>query len=80
MAILEGNRYRLTDDLDTALRTLTLSEGDVFEVTDDPAEYDEVDEECLELLHEENFDLRENEHPAKPIVRREEFIDNTEEV
>lgn len=80
MAILTGKKFELVEDMTTAEDTTPLEAGDVYEVTADPAEYDRVNEECIELVHENNADLPEDTHPVKPIVVREEFIDKTVDV
>jgi hypothetical protein len=75
-----GNLYELQEDIRTAERTTPLYAGHVYKVTKDPANYDGVSDDCLEILHESNIDTDEDSYPAKPIVLREEFLENSEEV
>lgn len=76
----EGNLYELQEDIRTAERTTPLYAGHVYKVTKDPANYDGVPDDCLEILHESNIDTDEESHPVKPTVRREEFLKNSKEV
>lgn len=80
MENLEGKEFKVVQDMTTAERTTDIPANEKYKVTDDPANYERVDEECLELLHESNYDLPDDTYPVKPIVRKEEFLKNTEEV
>lgn len=81
MDTIEGERFRLMDEMNTALGTTPLEVGDVFEVVADPADvsFDEVDEVVIELIHESNFGLEKAE-AVIPVVKKSEFLANAETV
>lgn len=80
MTSLEGRQFRITGELRTALDTTVLDKGDVFEVTEDPIEFDKVDEVCIEILHESMIGLEDELNAVYPVVKRDEFVENAEEI
>jgi len=80
MSSLEDRQFRVTGELMTALGTTNLEVGDVFEVTSDPIDFAKVDEVCVETLHESLIGLEDEVNAVYSVVKRDEFVANTEEV
>lgn len=86
MTSLEGKRFKVTsDELLLALEIEEqdgIQQGEQIEVVEDPAEFDMVDEECVKVVHESNFDIIDSDevYPAQPVITKSELEAKTEEV
>lgn len=72
--------YKVTEEIRAIEGQGPLEVGEVYKITQNPKQTPRSDDYCIEVTHESNFHLEDEDYHMGSIVRKEEFLNETEEV
>lgn len=73
-------KYKVTEEIRSLEGQGPLEVGEIYKITQNPKQTPRTDDYCIKVTHKDNFHLEDEDYHIGSIVKKEEFLDNTEEI